>query len=75
MRKARIAVSVLFFTNALTLSAWLPRLAELQADISLTNVAVGAALAAGAAGGLCVLRGVMFAVSYMHVSSESDLRR
>ena len=52
MRKARIAVSVLFFTNALTLSAWLPRLAELQADISLTNVAVGAALAAGAAGGV-----------------------
>ncbi|HCL70217.1 MAG TPA: MFS transporter, partial [Actinobacteria bacterium] len=43
---------MLFFTNALTLSAWLPRLAELQADISLTNVAVGAALAAGAAGGV-----------------------
>ena len=52
VRKARIAVSVLFFTNALTLSAWLPRLAELQADISLTDVAVGAALAAGAAGGI-----------------------
>ena len=52
VRRARIAVSVLFFTNALTLSAWLPRLAELQADISLNDVAVGAALAAGAAGGI-----------------------
>tara|TARA_A100001388_G_scaffold202185_2_gene153281 strand:+ start:1551 stop:2813 length:1263 start_codon:yes stop_codon:yes gene_type:complete len=52
VRRARIAVSVLFFTNALTLSAWLPRLAELQADISLTDVALGAALAAGAAGGI-----------------------
>jgi len=52
LRKARIAVSVLFFTNALTLSAWLPRLAELQTDLSMTDFEVGAALAAGAVGGV-----------------------
>ncbi len=52
LRRARIAVSILFFTNALTLSAWLPRLAEIQADLSMTDLEVGAALAAGAAGGV-----------------------
>jgi len=52
LQRARIAVSVLFFTNALTLSAWLPRLAELQSDLSMSDIEVGAALAAGAAGGV-----------------------
>ena len=52
MQRARIAVSVLFFTNALTLSAWLPRLAELQSDLGMSDIEVGAALAAGAAGGV-----------------------
>lgn len=52
MSRARIAVSALFFANALTLSAWLPRLAELQADLAMTDFEVGAALAAGAIGGV-----------------------
>lgn len=54
--RARFAVSALFFANALTLSAWLPRLAELQADLTMTDFEVGAALAAGAVGG--VLAGI-----------------
>ena len=52
MRRARIAVSALFFANALTLSAWLPRLAELQRDLGMTDFAIGLALAAGAVGGV-----------------------
>jgi len=54
--RARVAVSALFFANALTLSAWLPRLAELQADLTMTDFEIGAALAAGAVGG--VLAGI-----------------
>lgn len=52
LQRARIAVSVLFFVNALTLSAWLPRLAELQRELSLTDFDLGLALAAGAIGGV-----------------------
>lgn len=52
LQRARIAVSVLFFVNALTLSAWIPRLAEIQVDLALTDFNVGFALAAGAAGGV-----------------------
>lgn len=54
--RARIAVSALFFANALTLSAWLPRLAELQADLAMTDFQIGLALSAGALGG--VLAGI-----------------
>lgn len=52
--RARIAVSVLFVVNGFALSAWLPRLAELQADLGLNNAQLGLVLAAGAAGGLLV---------------------
>jgi MFS family permease len=52
LRRARIAVSALFAANALTLSAWLPRLAEVQANLDLSDVQIGAALSAGAFGGL-----------------------
>ncbi len=52
MPHARIAVSVLFFANALTLSAWLPRLAEIQTDLSMTDFQIGLALSAGAVGGV-----------------------
>jgi MFS family permease len=45
-------VSALFAANALTLSAWLPRLAEVQIELALSDVQVGAALSAGALGGL-----------------------
>ena len=50
--RARIATSALFAANALTLSAWLPRLAEVQQDLALSDVQIGAALSAGAVGGL-----------------------
>lgn len=63
LARARIAVSVLFFTNALTLTTWLPRLAEIQRDVKLSDFEVGIALSAGAAGG--VLAGV-FAGSLIH---------
>lgn len=50
--RARIAASALFAANALTLSVWVPRLAEVQQDLGLSDVEIGAALSAGAAGGL-----------------------
>lgn len=50
--KARIAASALFAANALTLSAWLPRLAEVQQGLGLSDVQIGLALSAGAFGGL-----------------------
>lgn len=52
LMRARIAVSALFAANALTLSAWLPRLAEVQQTLGLNDVQIGAALSAGAIGGL-----------------------
>ena len=52
--RARIAVSVLFAINGFALSCWLPRLAELQADLGLTDAQLGLVLAAGAAGGLLI---------------------
>jgi MFS family permease len=51
---ARVAVSALFIVNAFALSAWLPRLAELQAGLGLDAAQVGLVLSAGAAGGLLV---------------------
>ena len=50
--RARIAASALFAANALTLSVWVPRLAEVQQELGLSDVEIGAALSAGAAGGL-----------------------
>ena len=52
--RARVAVSVLFVINGFALSTWLPRLAELQADLGLSDAQLGLVLAAGAAGGLIV---------------------
>ena len=52
LTRARIAASALFAANALTLSVWVPRLAEVQQDLGLSDVEIGAALGAGAAGGL-----------------------
>lgn len=54
LQRARIAVSVLFIINAVTLSSWLPRLAELQSELALSNAELGLVLAAGASGGLVV---------------------
>lgn len=50
--RARIAVSVLFIVNGLSLSVWVPRLADIQSALSASDFAIGVALAAGAAGGL-----------------------
>ncbi len=52
LARARIAASALFAANALSLSAWLPRLAEVQQSLDLSDVQIGAALSAGAFGGL-----------------------
>ena len=52
VNRARIATSALFAANALTLSVWVPRLAEAQLHLGLSDVEIGAALSAGAAGGL-----------------------
>lgn len=70
MTRARIAGSALFAANALTLSAWLPRLAEVQRDLGLSDVEIGAALSAGAFGGL--LAGV-WAGSLMNRSSSKKV--
>ena len=50
--RARIAVSALFIANGLSLAVWVPRLADIQSDLAISDLEVGIALAAGAAGGL-----------------------
>lgn len=54
LARARVAVSVLFIINGLSLAAWFPRLAEVQADIGLSDAELGIVLACGAVGGLVV---------------------
>lgn len=51
-RKARIAVSLLFLANGLSLSVWLPRLAEIQASLNMSDATLGIVLACAAVGGL-----------------------
>jgi len=51
-RRARVAVGLLFFVNALGLTTVLPRLPEIKADLGLTNTALGLALAAAPVGSL-----------------------
>ena len=68
--RARIATSALFAANALSLSAWLPRLAEVQQDLALSDVQIGVALSAGAVGGL--LAGV-WAGALMNRSSSKTV--
>jgi MFS family permease len=50
--RARIAVSALFIANGLSLAVWVPRLADIQSDMGISDLQIGLALAAGAAGGL-----------------------
>ena len=61
LARARIAVSVLFAVNGIALATWLPRLAQVQADLGLDDAQLGVVLACGAAGGLIVgpLSGVL----------------
>lgn len=65
LTRARVAVSVLFVVNGIALAAWLPRLAQVQADLGLNDAQLGLVLACGAAGGLMVgpLSGLLVARS------------
>lgn len=51
-RHARVAVSVLFFTNGALIANILPRYPQIKADLDLTNAAFGAAVAAYPLGAL-----------------------
>jgi MFS family permease len=50
--RARVAISVIFAMNGFMLTAWLPRLFDMQQRLGLSDGQLGAALSAGAAGGL-----------------------
>ena len=52
VRRARVAVGVLFFTNGALFSNLLPRYPQLKDDLDLSNVAFGAAVAAFPLGAL-----------------------
>lgn len=51
-RRARVGVSVLFFTNGVILSALLPRLPEVKADFGLSNSGFGLLVVAFPAGAI-----------------------
>jgi MFS family permease len=46
MRRARLGVNVLFFTNGAIFASLLPRYPDIKAELGLTNVAFGVAIAA-----------------------------
>ncbi|HEV7950270.1 MAG TPA: MFS transporter, partial [Glaciihabitans sp.] len=52
LRRARIAVAILFFTNGAIFANLLPRYPELKADLELSNTAFGFAVAAFPLGAL-----------------------
>lgn len=52
LRRARLAVGLMFVANGIVLTTILPRLPEIKADLDLTNAALGLALAAGPVGSL-----------------------
>ncbi len=52
IKRARIATIFLFFANGIALSALTPRLADLQGQLSMSDITLGLVLSAGAAGGL-----------------------
>jgi MFS family permease len=54
LSRARTAVAVLFVANGVVGGSWLPRLAEVQLRLGLTDGSLGLVLAIGAAGGLAV---------------------
>ena len=45
VRRARLAVGLMFVANGVALTTVLPRLPEIKADLGLTNTALGLALA------------------------------
>ncbi len=52
LRRARLAVGLMFVANGIVLTTILPRLPEIKSDLGLTNAALGLALAAGPVGSL-----------------------
>ncbi len=52
LRRAPLVTIYLFFFNGIALSALTPRLADLQGQLNMSNLALGLVLSAGAAGGL-----------------------
>lgn len=52
VKRARIATIFLFFANGIALSALTPRLADLQGQLSMSDISLGLVLSAGAVGGL-----------------------
>ncbi len=52
LRRAPLVTIYLFFFNGIALSALTPRLADLQGQLNMSNLALGLDLSAGAAGGL-----------------------
>lgn len=52
--RARIAVSLLFFANGLSLATWVPRLVDIQSGLGMSDATVGVVLAVGAAGGIAL---------------------
>ena len=50
--RTRIATSTVFAVNGFLTATWLPRLFEVQRDLALTDGQLGAALSAGAIGGV-----------------------
>jgi MFS family permease len=52
LRRTRIAISTVFAVNGLLLAIWLPRLFEIQQSLGLSDGQLGAALSAGAVGGV-----------------------
>lgn len=52
LKRARLVTIFLFFFNGVALSALTPRLADLQGQLGMSDLALGIVLSAGAAGGL-----------------------
>jgi MFS family permease len=52
LQRARLVTIFLFFFNGIALSALTPRLADLQGQLAMSDLALGVVLSAGAAGGL-----------------------
>lgn len=50
--RARFAVALLFFSNGLALSTWIPRLVDVQTGLAISDGTLGVVLAMGAVGGI-----------------------
>ena len=50
--RAAAAIGAVFFVNGASLSSWTPRLPELQAELGISDAALGLTLLGGGIGGL-----------------------